>query len=107
MLTRVRAVLDDIVAALQAMGIGVDNWHAEFSAGQFELSIKPTGPLQVHTGIGLSPAESCCTVLKAFDLHLLLAARCQHAMHSLFAAALRPPHGMGSPVLSLDFTCLL
>ena len=47
MLISVHAVLDDIVAALHGMGVRADNWHAEFSAGQYELSIKPTDPLQV------------------------------------------------------------
>ena len=41
------AVLDEMVAALEAMGIPVETYHAEAGDGQFEIATQYTDALQV------------------------------------------------------------
>jgi glutamine synthetase len=43
-------VLDDIVATLEAMGIGVVQYHAESAHGQFEIATVPFEPVAAAGG---------------------------------------------------------
>ena len=45
---RCGAVLDEMVAVLEAMGIPVETYHAEGGRGQFELVTEYADALQVH-----------------------------------------------------------
>ena len=40
-------MLDEMVAALEAMGILVETYHAELGEGQFEIATQYTDALQV------------------------------------------------------------
>ncbi|MEO9181323.1 MAG: glutamine synthetase family protein [Acidimicrobiales bacterium] len=44
-LTRNEGFVDDLMASCEAAGVALEQFHAEYGPGQFELSVKPANPL--------------------------------------------------------------
>lgn len=62
-------VLDDMVTTLQAMDIGVEQWHAESAPGQFEISLAYGGALEAADKLLLA-REAITAVARKHGLYV-------------------------------------